>query len=32
MKPVDIVRESMAIAARTDIYTNENIHVEELGP
>ena len=30
MKPADIVRESMAIAARTDIYTNDRIHVEEL--
>jgi ATP-dependent HslUV protease subunit HslV len=31
MKPGDIVREALAIAARTDIYTNEKVHVEELG-
>jgi ATP-dependent HslUV protease subunit HslV len=30
LKPGEIVRESLAIAARTDIYTNEKIHVEEL--
>src|SRR5262245_35554054 len=30
LKPAEIVRESMAIAARTDIYTNDRIHVEEL--
>jgi ATP-dependent HslUV protease, peptidase subunit HslV len=31
MKAGDIVRESMAIAAKTDIYTNDRVHVEELG-
>ncbi|HEX7899212.1 MAG TPA: ATP-dependent protease subunit HslV [Planctomycetota bacterium] len=30
MKPGDIVREAMAIAAKTDIYTNDRVHVEEL--
>jgi len=30
MKAGDIVREAMAIAAKTDIYTNDRVHVEEL--
>lgn len=30
LKPAEIVRESLAIAAKTDIYTNDRVHVEEL--
>ena len=30
LKPGAVVRESLAIAARTDIYTNDRITVEEL--
>ena len=30
LKPADIVRESLKIAAELDIYTNANIQVEEL--
>jgi ATP-dependent HslUV protease subunit HslV len=28
--PGDVVREALAIAASTDIYTNDRVHVEEL--
>ncbi len=31
LRPAEIVRESLALAASTDIYTNEKIHIEELG-
>ena len=30
LKPAEIIRESLGIAARICIYTNENLHVEEL--
>jgi len=30
LSSADIVRESLKIAAEIDVYTNENIHVEEL--
>jgi ATP-dependent HslUV protease subunit HslV len=32
LKAGDVVRESLAIAAKTDIYTNDRVTVEELAP
>ena len=30
LSPGDIVREALALAAATDVYTNDRLHVEEL--